>query len=163
MTGRLAYAAIRRPRRFMPKGGSGMLTRALARYIEAHNGVILLNKPVERLIVEGGKCTGVECVDGDSYRARKAVLSTIHIKQLVDMAPRDLWGEDFLVRRSKPGRAKYRRWFRTMPPPSHRSFPWMAARCRPWKPASCLVQKEHCGTPMSSPLGHSTMLTLGSK
>lgn len=96
MTGRLAFAAIRRPRRFMPKGGSGVLTQALARFIEGHNGVILLNKPVERLIVENGKCAGVECLDGSSYRAQKAVLSTIHIKQLVDMAPRNLWGEDFL-------------------------------------------------------------------
>ena len=96
MTGRLAYSAVRRPPRFIPKGGSGALTQALARFIEAHNGVIMVNQPVQRLIVEGGKCTGVECGDGSSYRAQKAVLSTIHIKQLVDMAPRELWGEDFL-------------------------------------------------------------------
>src|SRR5439155_13854085 len=34
--------------------------------------------------------------DGSSYRAQKAVVSTIHIKHLVDMAPRELWGEDFI-------------------------------------------------------------------
>ena len=72
------------------------MTEALGRYIEAHGGVILPNKPVAKLIVEGGKCTGVECVDGSSYRAQKAVVSTIHIKQLVDMAPRQLWGQDFI-------------------------------------------------------------------
>ncbi len=38
----------------------------------------------------------VECADGTQYHAEKAVLSTIHIKQLVDMAPKELWGEDFL-------------------------------------------------------------------
>ena len=96
MTGRVAYSAFRRPQRPMPKGGSGKLTEALAKFIEAHNGVVLVNKPVEGLIVEGGHCVGVECGDGISYRASKAVLSTIHIKQLVDMAPRELWGEDFL-------------------------------------------------------------------
>jgi len=58
--------------------------------------VILVNKPVAKLIIEGGKCVGVECADGSSYRAEKAVLSTMHIKNLVEMAPRDLWPADFL-------------------------------------------------------------------
>jgi phytoene dehydrogenase-like protein len=96
MTGRLAYASIRGTPRCIPKGGSGALTQALARYIEAHGGVILVNKGVARLIVENRKCIGVECVDGSQHRAEKAVLSTIHIKQLVNMAPQELWGEDFL-------------------------------------------------------------------
>ena len=58
--------------------------------------MILTNKPVARLIIENGKCTGVECLDGSAYRADKAVLSTIHIKHLVDMAPKELWGTDFV-------------------------------------------------------------------
>jgi phytoene dehydrogenase-like protein len=97
VTGRLAYATARQQHsgRSIPKGGSGALTQALARFIEAHDGVLLTNKWIKRLIVENGKCTGVECSDGTSYRAEKAVLSTIHIKHLVDMAPRDLWGQDF--------------------------------------------------------------------
>jgi phytoene dehydrogenase-like protein len=78
------------------KGGAGQLTQALARFIEAHNGVIEVNKPVTRLIVENNKCTGVECADGSIFHADKAVLSTIHIKQLVNMAPRELWGQGFM-------------------------------------------------------------------
>jgi phytoene dehydrogenase-like protein len=98
VTGRVAYGPFQQQRhsRPLPKGGSGKLTEALARFIEAHDGVILTSKPVTRLIIESGKCTGVECGDGSSYRARKAVLSTIHIKHLVDMAPRELWGEEFV-------------------------------------------------------------------
>jgi phytoene dehydrogenase-like protein len=96
MTGRSAYGAIRTSARKIAKGGSGMLTQALAKRIEAHNGVILTNKTVSKLILEGGKCVGVECADGSSYRADKAVLSTLHIKHLVEMAPRDLWPADFL-------------------------------------------------------------------
>jgi phytoene dehydrogenase-like protein len=98
VTGRLAYATARQQHsgRPIPKGGSGELTQALARLIEAHGGVLLTNKWVHRLVVENGKCTGVECSDGTSYRAEKAVLSTIHIKHLVDMAPRELWGQDFI-------------------------------------------------------------------
>src|SRR5439155_811836 len=68
----------------------------LARFIEEHNGALLQNKWVKRLVVENGKCVGVECSDGPSYRAEKAVVSTIHIKHLVDMAPHELWGQDFL-------------------------------------------------------------------
>ncbi|MCU1298548.1 MAG: phytoene dehydrogenase-like oxidoreductase [Acidobacteriaceae bacterium] len=98
VTGRSAYSSFNQQRwsRPLPKGGSGQLSEALARYIEAHGGVVLPNKPVVRLIIESGKCTGVECEDGSLYRAQKAVLSTIHIKQLVDMAPRELWTQDFV-------------------------------------------------------------------
>ncbi|HEV3420673.1 MAG TPA: NAD(P)/FAD-dependent oxidoreductase [Candidatus Acidoferrum sp.] len=98
VTGRLAYGAPRQQHsgRPLPKGGSGALTEALGRFIEAHGGTILVNKWVKSLIVENGKCVGVECSDGTSYRATKAVVSTIHIKHLVDMAPHELWGQDFL-------------------------------------------------------------------
>jgi phytoene dehydrogenase-like protein len=98
VTGRLAYGAPRQQHsgRPLPKGGSGALTEALGRFIEAHGGVILVNKWVKSLIIENGKCVGVECSDGSSYRASKAVVSTIHIKHLVDMAPKELWGEDFV-------------------------------------------------------------------
>src|SRR5258708_11425014 len=51
---------------------------------------------VARLIIENGKCVGVECTDGSCYRDDQAVLSTMHIKHLVDMAPRDLWPAEFL-------------------------------------------------------------------
>jgi phytoene dehydrogenase-like protein len=80
----------------IPRGGSGMLSVALGRFIEAHDGVIMTGKPVERLIVERGRCAGVECGDGSRYRARKGVVSTIHIKHLIEMAPRELWGDELL-------------------------------------------------------------------
>ena len=44
----------------------------LVRLIEDHGGVALINKMVQGLIVENGKCIGVECADGSSYRADKA-------------------------------------------------------------------------------------------
>jgi phytoene dehydrogenase-like protein len=99
VTGRLAYSICAGRQRWSwttPKGGSGALTQALARLIEAHGGVILTNKTVTRLLLENGKCVGVECSDGSSYGAEKAVLSTIHIKHLVDMAPKEAFGDDFL-------------------------------------------------------------------
>jgi phytoene dehydrogenase-like protein len=80
----------------IPRGGSGMLSIALGRFLEAHDGVILTNRPVSRLLIENGRCVGVECGDGSRYRARKGVVSTIHIKHLLETAPRELWGDELL-------------------------------------------------------------------
>jgi len=94
--GAFGTAALMKWGRPCAKGGAGQLTQALARFIEAHNGVVEVNKPVTRLTIENNKCTGVECADGSTFHADKAVVSTIHIKQLVNMAPRELWGQGFL-------------------------------------------------------------------
>jgi phytoene dehydrogenase-like protein len=96
-TGLQAFSMLDHMRgRPIPKGGSGMLSVALGRFIEAHNGVILTSKPVVQLIIEGSKCAGVECADGSQYRAEKGVVSTIHVKRLIEMAPRELFGDAVL-------------------------------------------------------------------
>src|SRR6266436_1137049 len=70
---------------------------------------------------ENGKCAGVECEDGSSYRAEKAILSTIHIKHLIDMAPRELWGEDFIdgVDTWKAGLTLFETNYATTEPPKY--------------------------------------------
>jgi phytoene dehydrogenase-like protein len=122
-TGIQAFSLIAQQRggRPIPKGGSGMLSVALGRFIEAHNGVILTNKRVVRLITDGDICRGVECADGSSYHPEKAVLSTIHIKHLVHMAPRELWGEDFLenVKLFQPEQAMFAAHYATKEPPKY--------------------------------------------
>ncbi len=120
-TGSQLFSAIRHQvkGRPMPKGGSGMLPVALGRVIEAHGGVIQTNMPVERLIIEKGKCVGVECMDGTRYRARKSVVSTIHIKHLIKMAPKKLWGDDFQenVRLLQPEHAMFAFHYALSEPP----------------------------------------------
>jgi phytoene dehydrogenase-like protein len=107
----------------IPVGGSGMLTIALGRYIEAHDGVILTRKPVEQLTIERGRCVGVECRDGSRYRARKGVVSTIHIKHLIEMAPRELWGDMLLdsVELWQPEHAMFGFHFALSEPPRYAS------------------------------------------
>ena len=80
----------------LPVGGSGELPRALVRFLEDHGSTVVTSKLVTGLVVEGGRCTGVETADGERYLARHAVLSSIHVKSLVQMAPAELWGDDFL-------------------------------------------------------------------
>ena len=122
-TGGQAFSAVgeQRTGRPIPKGGSGMLTVALGRYLEAHNAVVLTNKPVTELIIENGKCAGVRCMDGSSYRADKAVVSTIHIKHIVEMAPREMWGDEFLegVALFQPEHAMFQFHYATSEPPKY--------------------------------------------
>lgn len=121
-TGTLAYSfAAGRQRNgwAIPKGGSGTLPRVLGRYIEAHGGTILANQRVVRLLIEGGRCVGVETATGEQFRARQAVVSTIHVKHLVDMAPAEAWGDAFRygVASYKGGRTMFVAHYATTEPP----------------------------------------------
>lgn len=98
-TGLLAYSLLFGRQRHswtLPRGGSAALPRALCRVIEKHGGTVLTGKAVRGLVLEGGRCVGVETEGGERYLAGRAVLSTIHVKDLIEMAPRESWGEDFL-------------------------------------------------------------------
>ena len=80
----------------IPVGGSGRLTEALVNVISDNGGEIFCNQQVESLVIENGRCQGFRTEDGSTFLGREGVLSTIHIKHLVDMAPREAWGEDFV-------------------------------------------------------------------
>ena len=97
-SGVLAYSLIfgrqQRSWSIIP-GGSGQLISALTRYLTDHGGTVLCDKQVTRLLLDGDRCAGVQSADGGQYRAEKAVLSTIHVTQLRDMAPAEAWPEEF--------------------------------------------------------------------
>ncbi len=98
-SGPLAYSIVYgRQRRSwtIPLGGSGELARALVDVIERGGGEVHCDRRVVGLVLRDGRCVGVETDDREQHLARVAVLSTIHIKDLVAMAPREAWGEDFL-------------------------------------------------------------------
>ena len=67
-----------------PRGGSGMLTQALAKMISAHGGEIRVSTPVARILTEQGKVAGVETVDGQRFTATK-VISGAHIHTTLHM------------------------------------------------------------------------------
>jgi phytoene dehydrogenase-like protein len=97
-SGQLAYSLVSgRQRRSwtLPRGGSGALTDALVRCIEEHGGSVLCGRRVTRLLLSGDRCTGVETEDGERFTASEAVVSTIHVKHLLEMAPAEAWDEGF--------------------------------------------------------------------
>jgi phytoene dehydrogenase-like protein len=97
-TGSLAYSLTYGRQQHswtLPRGGSAALPLALARLIEDRGGTVLTGTRASGLVLENGRCAGIETEDGERYLARRAVVSTIHPKQLVDMAPGELWTEDF--------------------------------------------------------------------
>jgi phytoene dehydrogenase-like protein len=79
----------------IPVGGSASLTAAMTGYLEERGSTILCGRRVTRLLLEDGRCSGVETDDGEQYLAGTAVVSTIHVKHLRDMAPASAWPEEF--------------------------------------------------------------------
>lgn len=97
-TGLLAYQIIapRQARSWsIPKGGSGRLVDALVGYLEDKGARFHMGTRVSGLILEDGRCVGVRCEDGREFRGTRGVVSTVHVKHLVDMAPAEAWGEAF--------------------------------------------------------------------
>jgi phytoene dehydrogenase-like protein len=123
-TGMLAYSlAYGRQQHSwtLPRGGSAALPKALAAVIESHSGVIVTGARVTALVLEGGRCVGVQTEQGERYLARQAVLSTIHIKHLIEMAPAEAWGEDFRygVDTWRPGASMFVSHYATTAPPEY--------------------------------------------
>jgi phytoene desaturase len=61
-----------------PRGGSGMLTQAMARSLQAMGGEVALDAPVRRILVQNGRVQGVETADGQRYSA-PIVVSNAHV------------------------------------------------------------------------------------
>jgi phytoene dehydrogenase-like protein len=125
-SGLLAYSIVfGRQRRSwtIPRGGSGELVRALVEVIEEGGGEVLCDRRVVSLVLEDGRCVGVETADGDRHLASEAVLSTIHVKDLAEMAPPEAWGDDFLygVATYDAGVAAFAAHYLTTEPPRYRS------------------------------------------
>ena len=62
-----------------PRGGSGMLTLAMKRMIEAHGGVVLPDSSVQRIEIQDGKATGAITEDGRHYKG-DIVISNAHVQ-----------------------------------------------------------------------------------
>lgn len=71
------------------KGGIGRLPAALAAVIEARGGTVRSGADVTRIVVEGGRASGVELADGESLAAREAVVACVGPAALYEGLLRD--------------------------------------------------------------------------
>ncbi len=67
-----------------PKGGSGMLSVALARRFEALGGTLRLGDGAARMLVRDGAVTGVETTSGERIAARQ-VVAACHVLTTMDL------------------------------------------------------------------------------
>ncbi|MEJ2068975.1 MAG: NAD(P)/FAD-dependent oxidoreductase [Syntrophobacterales bacterium] len=58
---------------FYPRGRSQDISWAFAHYIEGHGGKVLLNKRVQRILLDGDRATGVATTDGTTFTSRAVV------------------------------------------------------------------------------------------
>ena len=81
-----------------PKGGSGMLTQAMKRMLEAYGGEVRTESPVQEIVVEHGRAAGVILSDRERINAR-AVVSNAHVQTtMLNLLPRE-HVEDHLYKR----------------------------------------------------------------
>jgi phytoene dehydrogenase-like protein len=66
----------------IPRGGGARLVDALVRLIRDHGGECEAGREVERVLVEGGRATGVRLADGEAVTARRAVIANVTPTQL---------------------------------------------------------------------------------
>jgi phytoene dehydrogenase-like protein len=63
------------------EGGSFNLARGLMEVFIRHGGTFINHAHVERIVVDGGRATGVELADGRTLRARRFVASSVDVGQ----------------------------------------------------------------------------------
>lgn len=71
-----------------PRGGSGILTQALARHVIAHGGEVHTGAAVEEILVEGSRCVGVR-VQGEIYTSRAIVAATHAVETFHHLVPEE--------------------------------------------------------------------------
>jgi phytoene dehydrogenase-like protein len=70
-----------------PVGGSGAIVAALVRGLDRHGGNLLLGTHVEQVMVEGQRAVGVQLRNGQTIRARQAVVSNASVWDTLKLLP----------------------------------------------------------------------------
>jgi phytoene dehydrogenase-like protein len=66
----------------IPAGGSERLVDALVALLERHDGAVVCDQQVDRILVDGGRAVGVVTSDGEVFRAGRAVIASVNPDQL---------------------------------------------------------------------------------
>src|SRR6266498_159138 len=108
------------------EGGTGAVSAAMAARLREVGGVVLTGLRVERIVVSGGRASGVEA-GGELFEARRALIAAIHPELVVRMAGADSFPSAALeqVRGFRRGLGTFKvDWALDGP------VPWSAEECR---------------------------------
>jgi phytoene dehydrogenase-like protein len=83
-----------------PIGGSGAIVAALVAGLERHGGKLLLNAHVDRILVENNRAVGVKLRNGETLRARRAVVSNASVWDTLGLIPDDAVPQSFREQRA---------------------------------------------------------------
>jgi phytoene dehydrogenase-like protein len=78
-----------------PIGRSHSLTSALVEAYEHFGGVVRYNALVDRVLVENGRVSGVELINGDIYKCNSVISNVNPICTSMKMLPQDLVPDDY--------------------------------------------------------------------
>ena len=82
-------------------GGTGAVSRSLASSFAAYGGLLLTDSPVRRIVVSGGRATGVELVNGKRITARVVVSNADPKRTFLELLEPGTLDADFTHRVSK--------------------------------------------------------------
>jgi beta-carotene ketolase (CrtO type) len=86
--GSIMMALRHKPGMARPRGGTGALSQALVRCVQALGGEIRTEQPVKQILIDHDRAVGVRLNNGQEYRASVAVVSSLDAQrsllQLVD-------------------------------------------------------------------------------
>lgn len=74
-----------------PEGGAQGLPDSLVRCIQHYGGRVMTSTKVRKVLVENGTAVGVELQSGKQIRAKKAIISSIHVKILFLLLLDEKW------------------------------------------------------------------------
>jgi phytoene dehydrogenase-like protein len=80
---------------YYPMGGSGTMAKALVGAIEDHGGRVLLNTPVERVLVENGRACGVRLRDARVLRAPAVIMNADFLASTRNLIDPSVWPPEF--------------------------------------------------------------------
>ena len=80
------------------KGGMHSVSLALARDLQEHSGEIRASARVRRILVEDGRCAGVELVDGETIAAGVVASSVDPLHLAADLLGEDALGADTMAK-----------------------------------------------------------------
>jgi phytoene dehydrogenase-like protein len=101
----------------VPRGGGVKLVEALTGIVRDAGGVCETEREVQRVLVAGGRATGVQTSDGETIEATRAVLANVTPQQLYDDLLGGQGGRAAEARRFRFGRGEMQMHFALSEPP----------------------------------------------